>query len=189
LNVRLNLATKPLESQRKFYVSAGLVAALGAVLFLVLGLHVYAELKAQQNLRSQEQENDKRAAVLQNRRRELDDFFARPENARLKERTAFVNGILEEESFDWTRMFMDLEKMLPVGVHVVSIQQKLEKGRISVRLTVGATSDEAKIKFLKAMEGAPAFKNVQLLSEQAPGPGSGSGDQSVLELSAIYART
>jgi Tfp pilus assembly protein PilN len=189
LNVRLNLATKPLESQRKFYVSAGLVAALGAVVFLVLGLHVYSELKAQQDLRSKEQENDRRAVILQNRRQELDEFFARPENARLKERTAFVNGILEEESFDWTRMFMDLEKTLPVGVHVVSIQQKLEKGRISVRLTVGATSDEAKIKFLKAMEGAPTFKNVQLLSDTVPGPGSSSGDQSVLELSAIYART
>src|SRR5215475_11516336 len=140
------------------------------MLFLVLGLHVYAELKAQQDLRSKEQDNDRRAALLQERRRELDEFFARPENARLKERTAFVNGFLDEESFDWTRMFMDLEKTLPVGVHVVSIQQKLEKGRMSVRLTVGATSDEAKIEFLRAMESAPAFKNVQLLSTQTPGP-------------------
>jgi len=189
LNVRLNLATKPLESQRKFFVSAGLVAFLGAVVFLVLGLHVYAELKAQQDLRNKEQENDRRAAVLQNRRRELDEFFARPENARLKERTSFVNAFLEEEGFDWTRMFMDLEKTLPVGVHVVSIQQKLEKGHISVRLTVGATSDDAKIKFLRAMETAPAFRNVQLLSDQTPGPGSGTGDQSVLELSAVYTRS
>ncbi len=51
MNVRLNLATKPLESQRKFYVSAGLVAFLGSVLFLVLGWHVYSELRAQENLR------------------------------------------------------------------------------------------------------------------------------------------
>jgi hypothetical protein len=46
MNIRLNLATKPLESQRKFYVSAGLVAFLGSLLFLGLGWHVYTELRA-----------------------------------------------------------------------------------------------------------------------------------------------
>jgi len=138
MNVRLNLATKPLESQRKFYVSAGLVAVLGSVLFLVLGWHVYSEIRAQEDLRRKEQDNDRVAAQLTERRRELDDFFGRQENAKLKDRVAFLNAFINESSFDWTRMFMDLEKTLPVGVHVLSIQPKFEKGHMSVHLTVGA---------------------------------------------------
>ncbi|HKF26655.1 MAG TPA: hypothetical protein VKB24_11775, partial [Candidatus Acidoferrum sp.] len=76
MNVRLNLATRPLESQRKFYVSAGLVAVLGSVLFLVLGWHVYSALRTQENLRRKEQDNDRLATKLSASRKELDDFFA-----------------------------------------------------------------------------------------------------------------
>lgn len=185
MNVRLNLATKPLESHRRFLVGAGLLAVLAGIVFLVLGWHVYSNLRAQEALRHKEQENNRRAALLQARRRELDEFFARPENAKLKERANFVNGIIDERSFDWTQMFMDLEKIMPVGVHVVSIQPQLVKGHMFVRLTVAATTDESKIKFLHAMENSVAFSNVELLSVHNA---QNSTDQA-LELNAIYARS
>jgi len=185
MQVRLNIATKPLESHRRFLAGAGLLAVLGGIIFLALGWHVYSTLRAQEALRRKEQENNNRAALLQRRRKELDDFFARTENARLKERAAFVNGIIDERSFDWTQMFMDLEKLVPVGVHVVSIQPQLEKGHMFVRLTVDATTDESKIKFLHAMENSPAFSNVELLSVRAA---QSSGEQA-LELHAIYVRS
>ena len=185
MQVRLNIATKPLESHRRFLAGAGLLAVLGGIIFLALGWHVYSTLRAQEALRRKEQENNNRAALLQHRRKELDDFFARTENARLKERAAFVNGIIDERSFDWTQMFMDLEKLVPVGVHVVSIQPQLEKGHMFVRLTVDATTDESKIKFLHAMENSPAFSNVELLSVRVA---QSSGEQA-LELHAIYVRS
>ncbi len=151
MQVRLNIATKPLESHRRFLAGAGLLAVLGGIIFLALGWHVYSTLRAQEALRRKEQENNNRAALLQHRRKELDDFFSKTENARLKERAGFVNGIIDERSFDWTQMFMDLEKLVPVGVHVVSIQPQLEKGHMFVRLMVAANTDESKIKFLHAM--------------------------------------
>jgi hypothetical protein len=128
------------------------------------------------------------AAQLTAQRKELDEFFARSENARVKDRVAFLNAFIDTSSFDWTRMFMDLEKTLPAGVHVVSIQPKLEKGRMFVHLTVGAVSDEAKIKFLRAMESSSAFSGVTLLSVHAPA-GATSSDRAVMELNAIYSRT
>jgi type IV pilus assembly protein PilN len=185
MQVRLNIATKPLESHRRFLVGAGLLAVLGGVIFLALGWHVYSTLRAQEALRHKEEENNNRAALLQRRRKELDDFFAKTENARLKERASFVNGIIDERSFDWTQMFMDLEKLVPVGVHVVTIQPQLEKGHMFVRLTVAATSDESKIKFLHAMENSPAFSNVELLSVHT----TQSSAEQALELHAIYVRS
>ncbi len=185
MQVRLNIATKPLESHRRFLVGAGLLAVLGGVIFLALGWHVYSTLRAQEALRHKEEENNNRAALLQRRRKELDDFFAKTENARLKERASFVNGIIDERSFDWTQMFMDLEKLVPVGVHVISIQPQLEKGHMFVRLMVAATTDESKIKFLHAMENSPAFSNVELLSVRNT---PSSAEQS-LELHAIYVRS
>ena len=186
MKVRLNLATKPLVSHRRFFASAGLVAVLGSILFLALGWHAGSEIRAQADLRRKEQDNERRAAILQARRRELDEFFARPENARLKERAAFVNGIIDERSFDWTQMFMDLEKIVPVGVHVLTIEPRLDKGHMFVRLTVGASGDDSKIKFLRAMENSPAFSNVRLVSVHN---GQAAGDPAMLELNAIYARS
>lgn len=185
MNVRLNLATKPLISHRRFLVGSSLLALLGGIVFLGLGWHVYSTLRAQEVLRRKEQDNNHRAALLQTRRNELDEFFARPENAKLKERAAFVNGIIDERSFDWTQMFMDLEKIMPVGVHLVSISPQLQKGRMFVRITVGATSDESKIKFLRAMEGSPAFSNVELLSVHT----FQTGNEQAVELNAVYARS
>src|SRR5437879_2775617 len=164
MNIRLNLATKPLISHRRFLVGSGVLALLGGILFLALGWHAYSELKSREALRLKEQDNNARAVTLEARRHELDDFFARPENAKLKERASFVNGMVDERTFDWTQMFMDLEKLVPVGVHVISIQPQREKGRMLVRLSVATSSEEAKIKFLKGMESSAAFTNVQLLS-------------------------
>ena len=185
MNVRLNLATKPLESHRRFLAGSGVLAVLGGIIFLALGWHVYSTLRAQEALRRKEQANNAKAEQLQSRRKELDAFFARSEITKLKERAGFVNEIIDERSFDWTQMFMDLEKITPVGVHVVSIQPQLDKGHMFVRLSVAATTDEAKLKFLRALENSAAFTDVKLLSVH---PAPNSTDQA-LELNAIYVRS
>jgi Tfp pilus assembly protein PilN len=185
MHVRLNLATKPLISHRRFLAGSGLLALLGGIVFLALGWHVYSTLRAQEVLRRKEQDNNLRAALLQTRRNELDGFFARQDNAKLKERAAFVNTIIDERSFDWTQMFMDLEKIMPVGVHVVSISPQLQKGHMLIHITVAATSDESKIKFLRAMENSAAFSNVELVTVH---DAQNSTEQAV-ELNAVYARS
>ena len=158
---------------------------MAGILFLALGWHAYSDLKSREALRRKEQENNARAESLQRRRRELDEFFSRPENAKLKERSQFVKGLVDERAFDWTQMFMDMEKLVPAGVHVVSIQPQLEKGHMFVKLAVAASSEESKIKFLKAMETSTAFSNVQLLSDRK----LTGADQALLELNAVYARS
>jgi type IV pilus assembly protein PilN len=186
MNVRLNLATKPIVSHRRFFVGSGVAAAVAGILFLLLGWHAYSELKSREALRRKEQENGARAASLQRRRQQLDEFFARPENAKLTERSQFVKGIVDERAFDWTQMFMDLEKLVPTGVHVISIQPQLEKGHILVRLAVAASSEDGKIKFLKAIETSPAFSGMRVNSVRS---GPNGADQALLDLSAIYARS
>lgn len=161
-----------------------MLAVFAGLVFLALGWHVYSTLRAQEVLRRKEEENNRQATLLAARRKELDDFFARPDIARLRERATFVNAAIDERSFDWTKMFMDLERIVPVGVRVVSIQPQLEKGRMFVRLTVSATGDESKIKFLRAMENSTVFSNVELLNVHNS---AGSAEQA-LELNAVYVR-
>jgi type IV pilus assembly protein PilN len=188
MQARLNLATKPLESHRKFLVGTGLLGTVAAVIFLVLGWHVYSVRKADEEMRARTAEMLRQMAVLDQQGKSLEQFFNQDEIKKLDERSVFLNGIIHARSFNWTRMFMDLEKLLPAGVRVVSIEPKQEKGRVEVKFTVGATSDDAQLKFMKALETSKTFSNVQFIARRAPSPGS-AGEQMLVELTAEYAST
>jgi type IV pilus assembly protein PilN len=186
MNVRLNLATKPLETHRKFIASSGVVGVIAAIVFIALGWHVYIARKANAEMHAKSEKIIRQVAEFQQQRESLEPFFTRDENAKLHDRASYINGLIDARSFNWTLMFMDLEKILPAGVRVVSIEPKQEKGRVEVRFTVGATSDESKLKFLKALEDSKTFSHVELLNQHAAGLNS---DQIVIELNAEYSRS
>jgi type IV pilus assembly protein PilN len=185
MRVRLNLATKAQETHRRFMVVAGLIAAVAGIVFLALGWHVYSIRNVDARLRAQSEITSRRIGELQAERADLERFFAQQENAKLHDRAAFLNSIIDGRSFNWTQMFMDLERILPGGVKVVSIEPKQAKGRVEVKLTIGASSDDAKLKFLRALEESQQFSEIALDSE-VPGK---TGNQRVVALTAIYTRS
>jgi Tfp pilus assembly protein PilN len=185
--LRLNLATKPLETHRRFFVFSGATGALAGVVFLALGWHVYSVRKADAAFRMQSEKTMLEIDQLSAQRQELDRFFSEAGNAKLHDRAAFINTILDARSFNWTRMFIDLEKVLPGGVRVLNIEPKQVNGQAAVKLTVGAASEEAKLQFLRALDQSDAFSQLRLVSVHAPVQESG-GDQVILELTVIYSR-
>ncbi len=84
-------------------------------------------------------------------------------------------------------MFMDLERVKPGGVRLLNIAPKMVKGNMEVRLKVGASSDEAKIKFIRALEGSKAFAKVVVMNDQATT--QAGADPQIFELSLVYTRT
>jgi len=107
----------------------------------------------------------------------------------LHDRAAFINTILDARSFNWTMMFMDLEHILPEGVRVISIEPKQVAGHVEVKLSVGVTSDEAELKFERALEESKEFTEVKVESvHNANQVGNQSGDQKVVQLTTVYSR-
>jgi type IV pilus assembly protein PilN len=187
MRIRLNLATKPLEAHRKFIAGSGVLGAVALIVFLGLGWHVYLARKANAEMRAKTAKILQQVAELEQQRAALKRFFDLDENRNLHDRAAFINSLIDARSFNWTLMFMDLEKVLPAGVRVVSIEPKQEKGRVEVKITVGASSDEAKLKFLRALEDSKTFTHIELVNEHRPNAET-SGDQIVVELTAEYSR-
>jgi type IV pilus assembly protein PilN len=190
MRIRLNVATKALETHRRFLAGAGLIAVIAGLVFIGLGWHVYSVRKVDEELRARSEKNRKEMAKLLEQRGELERYFAKKDIADLHDRAAFINSILDARSFNWTQMFMDLERVLPAGVHVLSIEPKQAKGHVEVKLTVGATSDETKLNFLRALESSKEFSEVQLQTDGVPiQTGNLSGDQKVIQLTAVYSRS
>jgi Tfp pilus assembly protein PilN len=182
--VRLNLATKPLISERRFMVFATALGLLGGVLFLALGWQYYQLRKSDAEMHASSQALQTEMQRVTAQRQELEHFFAQQENAGLQERAKFTMSVIEARSFNWTEMFMDLERTLPPGVHVVRIEPKLDKGTVSVKFTVGASTEEAKFKMLQAFENSKSFSQVELMGEKT---GSQPGqDPLTVEFTAMY---
>ena len=188
MRIRLNLATKPLETHRRFIAGSAVVGLVAAIVFLSLGWHVYNARKANAEMRAKTANILSQITQLEQQHSALEHFFGLEENAKLHDRAAFINSLIDARSFNWTLMFMDLEKVLPAGVRVISIEPKQEKGHIEVKLVVGATSDEAKQKLIKALEASGTFTHIELVAAQHPTSGT-STDQIVVELKAEYLRS
>ena len=190
MKVRLNIATKALETHRRFLAGASLTAFFAAVAFIGLGWHVYSARKADVELRARTNNSRHEMAELEAQRKELLRYFGQKDVATLHDRAAFINGILDARSFNWTLMFMDLERTLPGGVRVISIAPTQAGGHVELKLTVGATDDEAELKFERALEQSKEFTEVQIQSVRSADPtASRSGDQKVIQLTTVYSRS
>jgi hypothetical protein len=93
--------------------------------------------------------------------------------------------LIDERSFPWTKIFMDLEKTLPPGVRIVSISPHLVNGRAEVGLQVGVMSDESEIQFLEAIEKSPVFSRVEV-DQVRPVSQVGVADKILLNLTVWY---
>ncbi len=187
MHVRLNLATKPLVSHRRFLVGSALLGILGSLLFLYLGWHFFSLRKADEDYRSRMGKLQQEMDGLQHQRNELQRFYEKEENHNLQDRARFIGSVIEARSFNWTKMFMDLEHTLPPGVHVLRIEPKLESGSAAVKFLVAGSPLDSKVKLIKAFEDSRSFTHIEVTSEGMPKQGStGTPDVFLVEFSAIY---
>jgi len=92
-------------------------------------------------------------------------------------------------SFNWTKMFMDLEHLLPGGVRIISVEPKQDSGHVELTLTFGAAGDEVKLQFIHALETSKQFSEVQIRSDILPTNVNGNNEQRVVQLSTYYSGT
>jgi Tfp pilus assembly protein PilN len=185
MKVRLNLATEPLEGGRRFAFAAAAIGAVAVIAFIFLATHAYNVSREERQEKADLGQIQAQIADLDRQRSELELYFNDPAVLKVRDRAAFLNGLIEERSFPWTRIFMDLENLLPEGVRVVSISPKLAGDHIELHLVTGAVSDEAKLKFLRTLETSRSFSRIQVMSETRPEHKDDS-DQVYLELVAWY---
>jgi hypothetical protein len=185
MKVRLNIATSPLESNRRFALGATLVGGLAIALLIFLAQLAFSTWRSDKNFRARQDVLEKQVTSLQLRRQSLASFFEDPGTVKRRQRAAYLNSLIQQRAFPWIKIFMDLEQILPLGARVVSIEPKLTGDDVQLKFLVGASSDETKLQFLKALEKSGQFSHIQLLTETRPNRPEQS-DKVMLELQAQY---
>ena len=188
MKVRLNLATSSLESSRRFAAGAAVVGGLGVLAMCLLAWHAASVWRANAASMAEQQQLEADMTQLRAQRAEIEAFFNQPQNVQRRDRAAFLNGLIARRAFPWINVFMALERSLPAGVRVVSIEPRLVEGHLELRFAIGAASDEGKLNFLKALEGSPEFSQIEVLSETRSAKPADT-DRVLVSLEARYSAT
>ena len=170
MRVPINLSSEPFRQDRPILVASGacavvLTVLLCAMIFLIVG----ERGRARENRVAVDRVNAQ-LRTLAAEQAKVDAFLRQPANAVVLERSLLLNELIERKSVSWTRIFADLESVMPVNVRLISVRLPNINSRNQVMLdmVVGAKDPVAVIGFLKKLEESPLFGPAQTHSSLPP---------------------
>jgi type IV pilus assembly protein PilN len=184
MRLDINLATRPYEDAREFWSRWGLgVGLLGLLTLVLLGWAVSGWIKAgrdRQNIAQLQQqiaEREKERAGAQT----VLDLTA---NRSTRDQSQFLNGLIQRKAFSWTRVFEDLEQVMPQNLHVVSLRPEMnEQNQMGLQMKVAGNTRNAAVELVHRMEGSKHFQGAQLMQE---GQGGETGSSVVATVASVY---
>jgi type IV pilus assembly protein PilN len=185
MRVDINLASRPYEDARQFWMRWGTaVGAVGLLTLILLALCVTGWITARRDRLAMAQQR----SMISDRdkvRADAERVLNLPENRTTRDESQFLNQLIERKAFSWTRVLENLEKVMPPRVHVVSISPQLnEDNELALKMTVAGDSRDRAIELARRMEESRRFAQTQIIREASTQ--SQTGDTEQVELSAIY---
>ena len=167
MRISVNLATKPFVELRPLLLRLRLVMAALAVLALGLGLALHAYSAKASAVQAQSRRFEAQTSAYQKERQHNEARMRQPANAAVLERSRFLNAVFARKSFSWTAVMMDLERVLPTGVQVTSIEPQISAdGTVTIRLRVSGERDRA-VQLVRNLETSARFVGPRLSGEAA----------------------
>jgi Tfp pilus assembly protein PilN len=167
MNVGFNLASHPYENLRPRYTLAWLGVVLALVLALVLAGRERQQRAENRSLTQQMARFEQQMQDLARERTELEAWLRRPEVQEIRDHSAFLNSLITRKSLSWTRMFLDLEEILPERAQVVSIQPRINRAQQpELALTVAADETTPLVELLRNLESSPQFGSPTVESQR-----------------------
>jgi len=162
MRIPINLAREPFRKDRLVFVSsavAGLVMLLSLVYLTAIGVSQRAESR---KTRTELEVVNRQVAGMQAEQVRLDAQLRQPVNAIVLDRSLLINDIIRRKSISWTKIFSDLETVLPPNVRVSSIRPQVNaKDQLSLDMTVESETPEPVIAFIIRLEGSDVFGSVE----------------------------
>lgn len=174
MKISVNLASRPFIELRPLFARLRLALAGLAVLAVALGIALHF-LNARARAAEAEMNALKaKTQGYQQIRQRNEARMRQPQNMAVLERSRFLNDLFAKKSFSWTAVMMDLERVLPAGVQVTSIEPATTKsGEVNIRLRVSGERDRA-VELVRNLEKSQRFINPRIAGESAQTQSSAS---------------
>jgi type IV pilus assembly protein PilN len=174
MRLDINLATRPYEDAREFWGRWGLgVGVLAVATLILLAFAVQSWIHAGRDRREIRQ-LQQQIAQRDNERSKAQAFLDLSANRSTRDQSQFLNGLIQRKAFSWTRVFEDLERVMPSNLHVVSLRPEInEQNQMQLDMKVACENRLAAVELVHRMESSRHFQGAQLVQESASGEGSG----------------
>jgi type IV pilus assembly protein PilN len=114
----------------------------------------------------------------------------RPENRDVADRSQFLNQLFARKALSWTRVFTEMERIMPPDLHVVSMKPEYNKTNDLVLRVVVATGSRGRaVELVRRMEKSNHFRQAEIVAENVT---TNAGDQSTgpgniqFDIAAVY---
>jgi type IV pilus assembly protein PilN len=165
VQLNINLASKPYVDVRSVLLRWGTWVLLLAVCTVALVSVAVSGWRQTRAVEAQAAQVQSEINALDRERSEAQKVLDAPDNSLVEERSKFFNRMIARKTFSWTRVFMQMEQIMPANLHVASIAPELHSAdnSVTVHLTVAGTSRDAAVELVKRLEQSPAFRDARIV--------------------------
>jgi type IV pilus assembly protein PilN len=170
MHVPINLSSEPFRKDRPILIGSSICAVLLAGLLCVLVFLVISERQRARNTRVAVAHLNEQLRTISAEEAKLDAFLREPQNAVVLERSVLLNQLIERKSISWTRVFSDLEQVMPYNVALISVRlpQINSRNEVFLDMVVGTKEPPAVFGLFKRLEESPLFGPVEVHSTLPP---------------------
>jgi len=170
IHIPINLASEPFRRDRPL-----LIASIAGCIVLVVGLALQIQTIVRErhqaaHTRVEIERLDGRLRVISTEQSKLDGTLRRPENAEVLERSLFLNELIERKSISWTRIFADLEKVMPYNLRLVSVRlpEVDSQNQVFLDMVVSSKDVAPVLDLLRRLEASPQFGPTSVVNSLPP---------------------
>jgi type IV pilus assembly protein PilN len=189
MRININLASNPYEAAREYARRMSMLLAALVVITAVLLGYILHQRSESRDVDQQIAQAKAEIAALDREKAQAQATLNQPQNRDVADQSAFLNGLFARKALSWTRVFTEMEKMMPPAIHVVSMKPEFNRDNQLVLHVVVATSARDKaVELVKRMEKSPHFRAPQVEAENALGEGAagGVGGNIQFDIAAVY---
>ena len=135
----------------------------------MLGLVVWNDHQTKTEARAAIGKLDAELAEVGKNQAAVDKVLRTSGNTETLELNLFLNNLIARKSISWTRIFGDLEQVMPYNVRLVSVRPQVTgRNEIQLEMVVGAQASEPVIELMRRLEQSPVFGGMQLHNSIPP---------------------
>lgn len=191
MRLNINLASQPYEVAQSYRRRMTIViAALGIVAVLLAGYIVYQR----QNTRAVDRQladTHHQIDGLEHEEAQARAILNKPANREIADQSDFLNQLFARKSLSWTHIFTEMEKIVPAGLHVVSMKPEYAKTNdLVLHVIVATDSRDRAVEMVRHMEKSNHLRQAQIVAETVAN--NNSGDQAAgggsiqFDIAAVY---
>jgi type IV pilus assembly protein PilN len=190
MRFNINLASQPYEAARQFRQRmSAVVAALAVIAVVLVGYIVYQRVHSR-DINRQLSEVRQEIDGLNREEAQARAILTKPQNRDVAEQSEFLNQLFARKALSWTRIFTEMERIMPYDLHVVSMKPEYTRTNdLMVRIMVATGSRGRAVELVRHMEKSNHFRQVEIVADSVT---ANAGDQSAgpgniqFDIAAVY---